>query len=305
MIIPSVVRLLLIVASVASAQAQAIREYPLNAHAVVELDVSDDVTTIVFPEAITAIAGAGMLIDTGRAATEVEERADLRFQVSHAPASNFILVRSLRPDAVGRLTAIYKREAYVFELRSVPTGSIASAILREVSVPSARPVELPPAAVKFTPKIGFSLLDRARAYPVLVDALPRAVDGVSLRTHDRTVEFAGLRIHVQEVYRFAREDALVFLLRLTNVSDNALDLAPETFAVRIGAERYGQSIANGPEVLAPGESANAEFAIVGMPDGLRNDLSADNAFTVLVQFGPKPSAIEEPVPTAKEGEAGE
>ena len=43
-----------------------------------------------------------------------------------------------------------------------------------------------------------------------------------------------------------------------------------------------QSIANGPRSLGPGESAEAEFAIVGLPDGTRNDLSADNAFTILI-----------------------
>ncbi len=301
---PSVVRLLLFVVLVVSIEAQAIREYPLNSRAVVELDVSDEVTTIVFPEPITAIAGAGMLIDDGRAATDVEEKAILRFQVSHAPASNFILVRSLQAEAGARLTAIYKNEAYVFQLQSVPTGSIASAILRDVPAPSARPVELPPAAVKFSPKIGFSLLDRARAYPLLVDALPRAVEGVSLHAQDRVIEIAGLRIHVQEVYRFAREDALVFLVRLTNTSGGVLNLAPETFAVRVGDERYEQSIASGPEELTPGESADAEFAIVGTPDGLRNDLSADNAFTVLLQFGPRPSAVETPVTGKAEDEAG-
>ena len=46
-----------------------------------------------------------MLIDTGREATEVEEGEALRFHVSHAPGSNFLLVRSLQPDANGRLTA--------------------------------------------------------------------------------------------------------------------------------------------------------------------------------------------------------
>ncbi len=263
-------------------RAEAIREFPLNPRAVVELDVSNEVTTVVFPGPLTAIAGAGMLIDDGRAGPEAEEGAAIRFHVTHAPASNFVLVRSLRPDATARLTAIYKNNAYVFELQTVSFGSIASAILNESKDSTARRVELPPSPVRFSPTIGLSLLDRARSYPVLKDSLPQAVDGVSLSVQNRTVHVGGLRIEVQEVYRFSREDALVFLLELTNTTESTLDVAPSTFAVRIAQERFGQSIASGPRVLAPGTRAEAEFAIVGMIDGTRHDLSADNAFTILI-----------------------
>jgi hypothetical protein len=75
---------------------------------------------------------------------------------------------------------------------------------------------------------------------------------------------------------------VVFLLGLKNTTDGVLDLAPSTFAARVAQERFEQSIANGPRTLGPGESADAEFAVVGLPDGTRNDLSADNAFTILI-----------------------
>jgi hypothetical protein len=86
----------------------------------------------------------------------------------------------------------------------------------------------------------------------------------------------------QAVYRFSKEDAVVFLLRLKNTTDRVLDLAPSTLAARVANEKFEQSIANGPRTLGPGESAEAEFAVVGMPDGTRNDLSADNAFTIVI-----------------------
>lgn len=140
----------------------------------------------------------------------------------------------------------------------------------------------PPEAVKFSPRIAFSLLDRARAYPVLVDTVPDAVEGVTVRAHNRKVELPDIQITVQEVYRFAKEDALVFLLELRNKTDQAVEIVPETFAARIGIERFEQSIANAPRVLEAGATAEAEFAIVGMPDGSRNDVSSDNAFTILV-----------------------
>jgi hypothetical protein len=280
---------------VSALAAQSIRSFGLDPEVAVELPVSREITTVLFPGAITAVAGADMLIESGRAPVEVEEGTPLRFHISHAPGSNFLLVRSLLPDAAGRLTVIYENAAYVMELRTVAANSIASAIFKRTAVPTAVRVDAPPEPVKFSPKIGLSLLDRARAYPVLAKALPKAVEGVTLRTQNRRAELPDLEITVQEVYRFSREDAVVFLLHLRNTSDRVLDLLPSSFAARVAQEKFEQSIANGPRTLGPGEEADAEFAIVGLPDGTRNDLSADNAFTILVNSARRePKAGPEP-----------
>jgi hypothetical protein len=272
--------------------AQTIRDLTLDPQQAVDLPVSREITTVMFPGAITAVAGADMLIDNGgKDAVEVEEGTPLRFHITHAPGSNFILVRSLQPDATGRLTAIYEGSAYVIELRSVTVNSIASAIFKRAAVGNAVKVEAPPEPVKFSPRIGLSLLDRARAYPVLVKSLPKAVEGVTLRAQKRKVELPDLEITVQEVYRFSKEDAVVFLLRLKNTTDRIVDLAPSTFAARVAQERFEQSIANGPRTLGPGESGDAEFAVVGLPDGTRNDLSADNAFTVLINSSRREATV--------------
>lgn len=281
--------------------AQPIREATLDPTRSVELPVSREITTVMFPGPLTAVAGADMLIDTGKATVEVDEGALVRFHVTHAPGSNFILLRSLQPEATGRLTAIYEGAAYVLTLRSVASDSVASVIFKNTREPTAVKIDAPPEPVRFTPRIGLSLLDRARAYPVLVNALPRAVEGVTLRARNRKVELPGLEIDVQEVYRFSKEDAVVFLLRLRNTGATALELTPSTFAARVANERFEQAIANGPRMLAPGESADAEFAIVGLPDGTRNDLSADNAFTILINTSPRKEVVDSPEPvTAKE-----
>lgn len=262
--------------------AQPIRELALDPTQVVDLPVSREVTTVMFPGPITAVAGADMLIDSGKQDVEIDEGMPVRFHVTHAPGTNFILVRSLQPDASARLTAMYEGSAYVIQLSAVESNSVASLIFRRASAEDAMRVDSPPEPVKFSPRIGLSLLDRARAYPVLVKALPRAVEGVTLRAQNRTVELPDLEITVQEVYRFSKEDAVVFLLQLKNTTNSVVDLVPSTFAARVAQERFEQSIANGPRTLGPGESAEAEFAIVGLPDGTRNDLSADNAFTILI-----------------------
>jgi hypothetical protein len=261
---------------------QPIREVVLDAGQTADIPVSREVTTVMFPGTIAAVAGADMLIDRGRDATEVEEGTPLRFHVTHAPGSHFVLVRSLQPDSSGRLAVIFEGSAYVLQLRSVASDSLASLIFKRDAGKHAARVEGSPTPVRFSPRIGLSLLDRARAYPVLVKSMPRAVEGVTLRAQNRSIELPHLQITVQEVYRFSKEDAVVFLLRLTNTTDSIVDLIPSSFAARVAQERFDQAIANGPRMLGPGESGEAEFAIVGLPDGTRNDLSVDNAFTILV-----------------------
>jgi hypothetical protein len=290
----------LLFAAATALAAQPIRDLALDPTQAVDLPVSREITTVMFPGGVTAVAGADMLIEGGRGAVEVEEGTSVRFHVTHAPGSNFILIRSLQPDAAGRLTAIYEGSAYVLHLRTVENDSVASLIFKRANAQTAARVDAPPEPVKFSPRIGLSLLDRARAYPVLVKSLPKAVEGVTLRAQNRKVELPDLEITVQEVYRFSKEDAVVFLLSLRNTSDSVVDLVPSTFAARVAQERFEQSIANGPRTLAPGESAEAEFAIVGLPDGTRNDLSADNAFTILINNArreTKVAALTTPIST--------
>ena len=293
----------LFLAAALALTAQPIRNFVLDPTLAVDLPVSREITTVMFPGALTAVAGADMLIESGKGTVEIDEGSPVRFHVTHAPGSNFILVRSLQPEAMARLTVIYEGSAYVIQLHSVESDSVASVIFKRADAQMAVRVDAPPEPVKFSPRIGLSLLDRARAYPVLLKSLPKAVEGVTLRAQNRKVELPDLEITVQEVYRFSKEDAVVFLLRIRNTTDAIVDLMPSTFAARVAQERFEQSIANGPRTLAPGESADAEFAIVGLPDGTRNDLSADNAFTILINSArreTKVAALAAPA-KAKEG----
>lgn len=281
----------LFVAAWSALSAQTISDFPLDPRKVTDLPVSREVTAVTLPGPITAIAGADMLIDDGGGtALEVDEGTPLRFQVSHAKGANFFLVQSLQPEATGTLTVIFDGAAYVIQLRTVAANPVASAIFKRPAPTMAARVERGPEPVKFSPRIALSLLDRARAYPVLAKSVPKAVEGVTLRAQGRKVDLPDVEITVQEVYRFSKEDAVVFLLSLRNKTDRVVEIEPSTFAARVANERFEQSIANGPRRLRPGETAEAEFAIVGMPDGTRNDLSADNAFTVLVNTSRRDAA---------------
>lgn len=279
--------------------AAAVAEYPLDPYKAVDLMISREVTTLTFPGAITAVAAADMLIEAGKeGGTEVEAATPLRFHVTHPPGANFILVRSLVPLATGRLTVIFQEAAYVLQLSTVTHGSMASVIFKQPPVPNPpRVVTRPPEPVAFTPRLGLSLLDRAQAYPVLAASLPHTVAGVSRSIQPWSIDLPDLRVTVREVLRFAREDAVVFLLALENRTDGIVEVAPRSFAARVANEKFSQAIAQSPRELAPGEVAEAAFAIVGMPDGTRNDLTADNAFTILVNTARRPGGRVTPVET--------
>lgn len=282
---------LLLAGTVAAAGGQSVGTYMLDPQKVTDLPVSHEVTAVTLPGPITAVAGADMLIDDGRSAADVDPGTAVRFHVSHIPGSNFVLIQSETANSAGTLTLIYNGAAYVIALHTVPANPVASAIFRLAPpLPMAAPA-VPPEPVRFSPRIGLSVLDRARAYPVLERALPAAVQGVTRRVENRAIEYPDVRVELEEVYRFSKEDALVFLLRLTNKTSQELKLDPRSFAVRIGNEKFRESIASGPRVLPPGGSGNAEFAVVGMPDGTRNDLSVDNAFLVTVDAAPKAVAV--------------
>ncbi len=290
-------------AALSTLGASPVVEYPLNPYKALDLVISREVTTITFPGVITAVAAADMLIEGGNeSAVEVDPSTPLRFQVTHPPGANFLLVRSLLPTATGRLTVIFEEAAYVLQLSSAAQGSVASVIFKRTPVPGTPRIVLrPPEPVAFTPQIGLGLLDRARAYPILAASVPHTVQDVTRIASPRTLELPDLVITVREVVRFTKEDAVVFLLSLRNRTEDILEVAPGSFAARVANEKFTQAIAHGPRVLAPREEREAEFAIVGMPDGTRNDLSAENAFTILVNTArreSKPFSTQEGAPSS-------
>ena len=63
--------------------AQTIREARLDPRQAVDLPVSREVTTVMFPGPITAVAGADMLIEGGKQSVEVEEGTPLRLSLIH------------------------------------------------------------------------------------------------------------------------------------------------------------------------------------------------------------------------------
>jgi len=263
------------------ADSPAIQRVLLDDHAVVSVPVAlNRVTTINFPDPIEAIDGAGFTVDG---------KTPGLFQLAHAKGSAFFSVRALTPKASANLNVRWHERTYVFELAESAAPVLS---LNMESPPS-------PAEVGRAPEVSplklLSLLDKAKAFPLLKSQQPESVADVGFTTYDGkplVSDFNDYEIQVEQAFRFNTEDTLVFRVGITNKSDTPLFYQPDSFALRAGNRLYSQSISDADGTVPTHEKRTAFFAVTGTPDGGRNDLSLKNNFTVLVQrLSPPPVAI--------------
>jgi len=230
------------------------------------------VTTISFPSAITAIDGAGITVDG---------KTPGLFQLAHSKGSAFLSVRALFPKASANLNIRWNDRTYVFEL----TESDQPVLSLNLEAPPKPEDEGVGHAPEVSPIKLLSLLDKARAFPLLKAQQPETVADVDFTTYDGkplVSDFNDYQIQIEEAFRFNAEDTLVFRLVITNRVDAPLIYQPDSFTLRAGNRLYPQSISDADGIVPPNGRSIVYFAVSGSPDGGRNELSLRNAFTVLV-----------------------
>jgi hypothetical protein len=268
---------------IALADSPAIQRVMLDDHAVVSVPVATNrVTTINFPGPITAIDGAGFTVDG---------KTPGLFQLAHAKGSAFLSVRALAPKASANLNIRWNDRTYVFELAE----SGAPVLSLNLESPPT-PEELGAGrAPEVSPLKLLSLLDKAKAFPLLKSQQPESVADVGFTTYDGkplVSDFNDYEIQIEQAFRFNAEDTLVFRVGITNKNDTSLFYQPDSFALRAGNRLYPQSISDANGQVAPKGRSIVYFAITGTPDGGRNNLSLKNLFTVLVtRLSPPPPAV--------------
>jgi hypothetical protein len=282
----SIIRLLslastVLVANDTLADSAAIQQVWLDDHTVVSVPVATNhVTTISFPSSITAIDGAGFTVDG---------KMPGAFQLAYIRGSAFLSVRALVPRASANLNIRWNDRTYVFDLfeSNAPVLSLnleALPIRDETSAgqaPAVSPLKL------------LSLLDKAKAFPLLKSQQPDSVAGVGFTTYDDqplVSDFNDYQIQIEQAFRFEAEDTLIFRVGITNKSDTSLIYQPDSFELRAGNRLYPQSVSDGDGNVPPNGQSIVYFAVTGTPDGGRNNLSLKNQFTVLLKrLSPPPS----------------
>ena len=263
----------LLAAAVALAGSPAIQQVLLDDRTAVSVPVATNrVTTISFPGAITAIDGAGITVDG---------KTPGLFQLAHSKGSAFLSVRALFHKASANLNIRWNDHTYVFEL----TESDQPVLSLNLEAPPKPEDEGVGHAPEVSPIKLLSLLDKARAFPLLKAQQPETVADVDFTTYDGkplVSDFNDYQIQIEEAFRFNAEDTLVFRLVVTNRVDTPLIYQPDSFTLRAGNRLYPQSISDADGIVPPNGRSIVYFAVSGSPDGGRNELSLRNAFTVLV-----------------------
>ena len=276
----TLITLLVVVLGLCPAHAQAIKTFPLDEQTVYHLKVgTDKVTTIVFPQPITALEGTGI---TG----DLKIKADML--LSYHAGDRFFSVRALADPATADLNVILNRKVYVLELVTdkEPFQSV-----------TFYPADEPPAQSAGQPNVGPSrllgLLDKAKAYPLLADQYPEMVSQIDKAEPFTQTLYEGFHVILTKVFRFDAEDALIFQVEFVNETDKPIYYIPQSLAVRVGFGVYWSALSDASGIITAGEKdpntgkiipghSDGYFVICGTPRGARNHLSVQNAFNVLV-----------------------
>ena len=240
------------------------------------------VTTISFPSPIEAIDGAGITVDG---------KTPGQFQLAHARGSAFLSVRALLPKSSANLNIRWNEHTYVFELVE-SNDPVLSLNMETLPTPEDSGFGHAP---DVSPLKLLSLLDKAKAFPLLKAQQPESVADVSFTTYDGKPlisDFNDYQIQIDEAFRFNPEDTLAFRVGITNETDEPLIYQPDSFTLRAGNRLYPQSISDAEGSVPARSTSIVYFLVTGTPDGGRNDLSLKNDFTVLInRISPTPRTL--------------
>lgn len=225
------------------------------------------VTTIQFPGPIHALTA----VNVTSQATNVGG-----FQLDFHPGSAFLALRALQPRASANVNVLWNGKTYVFEI--IESDAPALSVVMQ-SPPSLAELSRRQGALNPTRLIG--VLQKAKAYGLLVRSHPQSVWGVSRAEPLTLVEYPDWDVRLEEVFRFDPEDTLVFRVWIANKTDHRVDY--KGLAVRVGERVYLHSVMDAKGSLDPKEEQIVYFAVTGSPGGSRNNLSLKNDFKILLR----------------------
>lgn len=265
------ISILAVICLAAQAKDKAIQTFILDEQTVYVIPVATDrVTTISFPGAISAM-------DAAQASADPQKLAP--FLISHTRGSSYFSVRAEMHKALTNINVRWNNRSYVLELMETNDPLLSVTFVPAPDTSSTLDSE------PVTPSHLLSLLDEAKAYPLLKVYHADVVAQVAYRNYEkepRSVDCTNYAVNINEAFRFDLEDTLVFRVGVTNKTDRELIYAPNGFFLRVGERTFPQSISDASGIVPPHAEAPAYFAVTGTPNGGRNDISIKNDFYVLL-----------------------
>jgi hypothetical protein len=272
---------------------KAIKQFPLDDRTVYQIKVGkNQVTTVMFPNSISALEGANITTDPKYPAAVL---------LSHAKDRYFFSLRALQENVSANLNVVWNRKTYVLELQSdaQPFNSVTF----------YQPAE--PGSVSERDRLGtirlLGLLDKAKAYHLIQSQYPEAIPQVDTAQPHNRIPYKDFEVEVAEVFRFDPEDTLVFKILLYNHSNHEIYYQPQSLAVRVGLDVFYTALSDASGIMPPAyfdpitkkiqpSVSLAYFVVTGTPNGGRNNLAVTNTFNVIVNRQapqtPEPSVID-------------
>lgn len=253
----------------ATAYAGPITHKPLDEFIIYNIPVAfkSGTTTVMFPSALSGLYAQSVA---------VQEQENANFLISFTPGNFYFSIRALKKDAEDHLTVIFNRKAYVLHLKASEKPAYNVTFYQDERKGKAGN------RVAVVPERLLSLMDKAKAYPLFTKNHPDALAGVLHTAPSITNYYDGFNVRIRDVWRFEKEDTLIFRLELENTSDRAIYYNPQDLAVRLDERIYTQSLADASGVMPPKSVTPAFFAITGNGHGGRNHLAPANQWNVLV-----------------------
>jgi len=266
---------------------EVIKQYALSPQTVYNIPIGNTPTTITFPGPLLSIDGANVSSDPKNKAPVL---------LSYVEGRYFFSVRATEPDAQGALNVVYQNQTYVFNFyhregelpyRTVRLVNADDSAAMGQSVGTRFPVR------KATPSGLVDLLDRAKSYHLIDEAYPQMLDEQiqHLAPAGLITEYRDFTVSIDDIFRFARYDTLVFKITLRSESDEVIFYQPQMIAVRVGQNLYYPSITDASGIIPPQSESIAYIAITGKPNGERADLSIKNRFQIIVSKVSDPAKL--------------
>lgn len=250
------------------AHAGSIVQKPLDEFIIYDIPVASKTgtTTVMFPSEISGLFAKSVA---------VQDQENAGFLISFTPGNFYFTIRALKKDAEDHLTVIFNRKAYVLHMSASEHPFYNVTFYQdERSGKEAR--------INVVPERLLSLMDKAKAYPLLLKAEPDALAGVVHSSPGITNYYKDFSVRILDVWQFEEEDTLIFRLELVNETDQTIYYKPQDLAVRLDERIYTESLADASGVMPPKSVTPAFFSITGNGQGGRNHLSPDNKWNVLV-----------------------
>ena len=250
------------------AHAGSIVQKPLDEFVIYDIPVASKTgtTTVMFPSEITGLFAKSVA---------VQDQENAGFLISFTPGNFYFTIRALKKDAEDHLTVIFNRKAYVFHLTASDHPFYNVTLYQEERSGKEGKINVVPERI-------LSLMDKAKAYPLLLQAEHDALAGVLHASPGITNYYKDFTIRILDVWRFEEEDTLIFRLELVNETDQPIYYKPQDLAVRLDERIYTESLADASGVMPPKSVTPAFFSITGNGQGGRNHLAPENKWNVLV-----------------------